>query len=65
MDVKGTLMADNTILVSVNDGGKADQMRFRDIRQMKEQSELLAAEVKRIEKLVPVPKPRYIEKSMF
>ena len=65
MDVKGTLMADNTIMVSVNDGGKTDHMRFRDIRQMKELSELLAAEVKRIEKLVPATKPRYIEKSMF
>lgn len=65
MDVKGTLMADNTIVVSVNDGGKTDQMRFRDIRQMKELSEQLAAEVKRIEKLVPSTKPRYIEKSMF
>ncbi len=65
MDVKGTLMADNTIMVSVYDGGKTDHMRFRDIRQMKELSELLAAEVKRIEKLVPATKPRYIEKSMF
>lgn len=58
-------MADSTIMVSVNDGGKADQMRFRDIRQMKELSELLAAEVKRIEKLVPVPKPRYVEAPLF
>lgn len=58
-------MANNTIVVSLNDGGKTDKMRFRDIRQMKELSELLAAEVKRIEKLVPATKPRYIEKSMF
>ena len=65
MEVKGTLQANNTIDVVVRDGGKADRILFRDIKQMKEMSEQLAAEVKRIEKLIPQPKPRYIEMPLF
>ena len=65
MELRGTLLANGAIDVVVTDNGKSDRMRFQNLQQMKELSELLANEVKRIGKLVPKPKPRYVEKPLF
>lgn len=65
MEIKATLLANNTITVNVADGTVKDVIRLRDIRQFEELTAGLKTECERIKKLVPPKKPRYVEKPLF
>lgn len=66
MEVKGTLLANNKIIVDIKDDyGRQYQARFNDVDQMEELARELQKEAKRIGKLIPAAKLRYVEKNLF
>lgn len=66
MEVKGTLLANNKVLVDIKgDFGRSYQARFNNVQQMEELAHGLLDEAKRISKLIVAPKPRYVEKLLF
>lgn len=66
MEVKGTLLANNKIIVDIKDDyGRQYQARFNDTKQMEELARELLNEAKRIGKLIPAEKPRYVEAPLF
>lgn len=66
MEVKGTLLANNKVTVDIKDDyGRQYQARFNDVKQMEELAHELMNEAKRIGKLIPAAKPRYVEAPLF
>ena len=66
MEVKGTLLANNKVTVDIKDDyGRQYQARFNDVKQMEELAHELMNEAKRIGKLIPATKPRYVEAPLF
>lgn len=66
MEVKGTLLANNKVMVDIKDDyGRQYQARFNDVKQMEELAHELMNEAKRIGKLIPAAKPRYVEAPLF
>lgn len=66
MEVKGTLLANNKVTVDIKDDyGRQYQARFNDVKQMEELAHELMNEAKRIGKLIPAAKPRYMEAPLF
>lgn len=66
MEVKGTLLANNKVTVDIKDDyGRQYQARFNDTKQMEELARELLNEAKRIGKLIPAEKPRYVEAPLF
>ena len=66
MEVKGTLLANNKVMVDIKDDyGRQYQARFNDVKQMEELAHELMNEAKRIGKLIPAVKPRYVEAPLF
>ena len=66
MEVKGTLLANNKVTVDIKDDyGRQYQARFNDVKQMEELAHELMNEAKRISKLIPAAKPRYVEAPLF
>lgn len=66
MEVKGTLLANNKVTVDIKDDyGRQYQARFNDVKQMEELAHELMNEAKRIGKLIPAVKPRYVEAPLF
>lgn len=66
MEVKGTLLANNKIIVDIKDDyGRQYQARFNNVKQMEELARELLNEAKRISKLIPTAKPRYVEAPLF
>ena len=48
-----------------DDYGRQYQARFNDVKQMEELAHELMNEAKRICKLIPAAKPRYVEAPLF
>lgn len=48
-----------------DDYGRQYQARFNDVKQMEELAHELMNEAKRIGKLIPAAKPRYVEAPLF
>ena len=66
MEVKGTLLANNKVAVDIKDDyGRQYQARFNNVKQMEELAHELMNEAKRIGKLIPAVKPRYVEAPLF
>lgn len=66
MEVKGTLLANNKVTVDIKDDyGRQYQARFNNVKQMEELAHELMNEAKRIGKLIPAAKPRYVEAPLF
>lgn len=66
MEVKGTLLANNKVTVDIKDDyGRQYQARFNDVKQMEELAHELMNEAKRIGKLIPAAKTRYVEAPLF
>jgi len=66
MKVKGTLLANNKVTVDIKDDyGRQYLARFNDVKQMEELAHELMNEAKRIGKLIPATKPRYVEAPLF
>lgn len=48
-----------------DDYGRQYQARFNNVKQMEELAHELMNEAKRISKLIPAAKPRYVEAPLF